>query len=99
MVLSQPILTKTARVWSVPSQKSQYIILGNQNDKLECDKVCVRILSKNEHPITFTAKIQSKKNGYGSYSLTKFIQIPQNIIPFMPEDIKIVDVEIIKLNN
>jgi len=97
-LMKDPITIKSPKIWNVPSQKSKYLILGNQHDNLECKKIAyIRIVPKNGHPIIFRAKIQIKKNGYNSNSVTKFIQIPQNLIPFMPEDIKVINVQIIKL--
>lgn len=93
----QPIFSKYVKVWEVPSQGSQILVLGNQYDNLEYDRMAyIRIIPKKGHPIVFRAKIQKKLQGLGKDSFVKIIRIPQNQLPFMPKDIKMIDVEIIK---
>ena len=89
---------KSPKVWNVPSQKTKYLILGNQHDKLEYDVMgLIRIVPKKGHPVVFSAKIRIKTQD-NPECFIKFIRIPKNLLPFMPEDIKLIDVEIIKSN-
>ena len=97
-LMKKPIYSKSSKVWSIPSQKSQFVVVGNQYDDLEYDKMAyIRIVPQKGHPIVFRAKIQKKMNGVSVNSFIKFIRIPQNQISFMPQDIKMIDVEIIKI--
>jgi len=96
-MIMKTILEKSAKVWTVPSQRSQYVVLGNQHDNLVCDvMVYIRIIPKKGHPITFSGKIK-KKIQDNPECFIKFIQIPKNQLPFMPQDIDHIDVEICEL--
>ncbi len=98
-LMEKPIFTTSAKVWDIPSKKGKYLILGNQHDDLEYDVVAlIRIVPKKGTPIVFSAKIQKKKNGVSVKSFVKFILVPKNILPFLPQDIKIIDVELLILN-
>lgn len=96
-LMEKPIVLKSTKIWNVPSQRSKFLVLGNQHDNLKYNVVVlIKIIPKKGNPLVFRAKIQKKSQGLNPNSFLKIIRIPQNQLPFMPENIKMVDVEITK---